>query len=136
MRFERLIIHCSATRPDQRVTVADIRRWHVDDRGWSDIGYHGIVQRDGTLEYGRSVRRMGAHVRGHNRDSLGLCLIGGHGSAETDRFSDHFTDLQRATLTALILAAQGFGLTIHGHNEYASKACPGFNVQDFIKGET
>lgn len=139
MHPDRLIIHCSATRPDQNVTVADIRRWHTEPKprgnGWSDIGYHGVIQRDGTLEYGRSVRRMGAHVRGHNRDSLGLCLIGGHGSASTDRFSDHFTEGQRATLSAIILAAQGFGLTVHGHNDYAAKACPGFSVAEFLKGE-
>jgi len=133
--IDRLIIHCSATRRDQVVTVADIRRWHVDDNGWSDVGYHGVLHRDGRLEPGRSLSRMGAHVRGHNRGTLGLCLIGGHGSASTDKFMDHFTEAQRAQLATLCIWAQQATMTVHGHNEYAAKACPGFDVQEFLKGD-
>lgn len=130
--IRRLIIHCSATHPKTDIGVETIRRWHVDDNGWSDIGYHAVIRRDGTLEMGRTIRRIGAHVRGHNRDSIGLCLIGGHGAASTDVFADHFTEPQRVALVPLLKMAHQFGLTIHGHNEYANKGCPGFNVAGFM----
>jgi hypothetical protein len=116
------------------VGVDDIRAWHIR-RGWSDIGYHAVIRRSGLVEFGRPSVRVGAHVRGHNIDSLGICLVGGHGSSADDRFGDHFTDGQRVMLVALL---QGLRLalpdaTIHGHNEFAAKACPGFQVASWLQ---
>jgi len=74
--INKLIVHCSATREGQDITVDTIRDWHLK-RGWSDIGYHYVVKLDGTIETGRSVELMGAHVKGHNKDSIGICYIGG-----------------------------------------------------------
>jgi len=136
-----IIIHCAATHPDWRegqstaAKVAEVRRWHVDQNGWSDLGYHFMIDRDGTVADGRPVHRSGAHVLGHNADTIGVCLFGGHGSAVTDAFEDHFTPAQDVALQELIdtLVGQYGDLHISGHNEYAAKACPGFRVGDWLE---
>ena len=134
-----IIIHCTATRADwwasKRTSqkVAEIRRWHKD-KGWADIGYHFLIDRDGTVAKGRDLSRTGAHVKGHNTGTIGVSLFGGHGSAETDQFSDNFTPEQDTALRGLLIDLQGkFGpVPITGHNEYAAKACPGFTVSEWI----
>jgi len=139
-KINRAIVHCSATRPEwmdgQPLAdkVAEIRRWHVDQNGWADIGYHWIIDRDGMLAPGRPEATQGAHVRGHNADSIGICLLGGFGSNADDAFVDHYTQAQERTLRDLLaeIAARYPGLTIHGHNEFAAKACPGFRAADWI----
>ncbi|GGG59679.1 N-acetylmuramoyl-L-alanine amidase [Salipiger pallidus] len=136
-----IIVHCSATHPGWLAAaplaakIRAIRSWHVDGNGWNDIGYHYLVDRDGAVAAGRPVETPGAHVIGHNADTIGVCLLGGHGSAETDAFSDHFTVEQGGALTALLeqlQAAHGPGLKISGHNQYAAKACPGFSVPAWL----
>lgn len=135
-------IHCSATRADwwkSRSTnqkVGEVRRWHMEDRGWSDIGYHFLIDRNGKVATGRPMSRNGAHVKGHNRGTIGICLIGGHGSAETDSFGEHFTGDQAVALRKLLADLQrqyGPNLRVRGHNEVAAKACPGFNVQKWLE---
>lgn len=73
----RCIWHCSATPPSMDIGCCDIRRWHVEERCWSDIGYHRVIKRDGTIEKGRRLQNQGAHALDHNRDSIGVCLVGG-----------------------------------------------------------
>ena len=135
--ISEIIIHCSATRPQWMHNaktsdkVAEIRRWHVQDNKWSDIGYHFLVDRDGTVAPGRSVTRTGSHTRGKNAGTIGVCLIGGHGSSATDKFEEHFSWQQHKALGTLLadLREQYPAITrVSGHNQYASKACPGFNV--------
>lgn len=116
--------------------VAEIRRWHVQERKWKDIGYHYLIDRNGVLALGRPVEQVGAHVQGHNTGTIGICLIGGHGSAETDKFSDNFTATQDTVLRVLLndLKRQHPGIVkISGHNQYAAKACPGFNVPQWYQ---
>lgn len=132
-----VIIHCAATRPtgwfadlpfeDQ---VKEIRRWHMEDRGWRDIGYHRIIGREGQIGIGRSLWEYGAHVQGHNRGTVGVCLIGGHGAAADDDFFDHFTHKQDVALRRYIgeLKELTTITKITGHSEYANKACPGFDA--------
>lgn len=137
-----VIVHCSATRPEWMAgrslseKRAELRAWHMRDRGWSDIGYHWLIDRDGAILAGRPETRVGAHVQDHNQGTIGVCLIGGADSAATDRFNDHFTAAQDRALRDLL---QGIGMrtqlrTISGHNEYAAKACPGFDVTTWLKG--
>ena len=76
-QIDEIIVHCSATREGRDFSAADIRRWHVADRHFSDIGYHFVVRIDGSIEAGRPLRRPGAHCRAHNRRSVGVCYIGG-----------------------------------------------------------
>jgi hypothetical protein len=135
-----IIVHCSATQPnwmkDQptRDKAMEIRRWHMKDRGWKDIGYHWLIDRNGTVVTGRPVEQVGAHVQGHNTGTIGVCLIGGHGSAETDQFSQHFTPEQEKALRHLLADLQHrYKINkVTGHNQYAAKACPGFNVPKWL----
>lgn len=138
--ISEVIVHCSATRPEWMEGRPagekrdEIRRWHKA-RGWSDIGYHDLIDRDGTVMTGRPINRNGAHVFGRNTGTIGVCLIGGHGSAEDDQFSEHFTPEQDAALRKYIAAQkQQFPSIsrVSGHNEYAAKACPGFQVRDWL----
>lgn len=139
--IDEIVVHCSATKPawmqgkSLAAKVAEIKRWHTDPkprgRGWSDIGYHYLIDRDGTVMVGRPVERTGAHTRGHNRKTIGVCLIGGHGSSADDDFSENFTASQDKRLNAFIAELKRRHPTIakvSGHNQYAAKACPGFNV--------
>lgn len=134
--LSEIIIHATATQPKwmegrtTREKVAEVRRWHMQDRGWKDIGYHYLIDRDGTLALGRPVDQVGAHTMDHNTGTIGVSLFGGFGSAATDEFSDNFTTGQDKALRALIkdLSAMYKITKVSGHNEYAAKACPGFSV--------
>lgn len=129
-KIEKLIIHCSATREGQHIDVDTIRDWHVNGRGWSDIGYHYVIYLDGSIHPGRPIERSGAHTKGYNSTSIGICYIGG---VETDGKTpkDTRTPEQKSALDGLLfdLTEQFPKATIHGHNEFANKACPSFDVQ-------
>lgn len=137
--INRIIVHCTATRPewmsDAAVSdkVREIDAWHRE-RGWSGIGYHYLVDRDGCIGHGRSEATQGAHTRGHNGGSIGVALVGGHGAAAADDFHAHFTVRQSAVLRRLIasIEIEHGPLAISGHNEYAAKACPGFAVRPWL----
>lgn len=142
--INEIIIHCSATRPewfDKKTLAAkvkEIKRWHVEDRKWSDIGYHFIIDRDGKIAKGREIDVAGAHVAGRNANSVGVCLVGGHGSSPTDKFLDNYTPEQEAALRTLLEDLQGLHAGIKkvsGHNDYANKACPGFKVSEWLEGK-
>jgi peptidoglycan hydrolase-like protein with peptidoglycan-binding domain len=135
-----IVLHCSATPPDWMAKVplqdqrAEIRRWHLAN-GWSDIGYHWLIGRDGTVLAGRPETVIGAGVLGHNSGVIHVCLIGGFGSAATDQFSQNFTAAQDIAAGQMI---QAIGMRtqislISGHNQYAAKACPGFTVAQWLK---
>ena len=141
-KLDEIIIHCSATRPEWMDNntldeqVKEINRWHREERGWSGIGYHFVVGRRGGVAQGRPVSQVGAHVKGHNRYTIGVCLIGGHGSNENDDFFDHFTNEQNESLRYLIKQIMNRYPTvkaISGHNNYAAKACPGFRVDEWYR---
>lgn len=140
--LNEIIVHCTATRPDWWATrttaqkVAEVKRWHVQDRGWSDIGYHFLIDRDGKVVAGRPLQTVGAHTQGHNTGTIGISLFGGHGSSATDAFFENYTLQQDKALRDLITHLRASYPTItkvSGHNEYASKACPGFNVPTWYK---
>lgn len=127
--INKIIIHCSATPENRKVTVDDIRRWHIAERKWSDIGYHFVIHDDGSLHEGRDVKKPGAHVKGYNENSIGICYIGGCDSKMNPK--DTRTDAQKETLITIIKYFKTLypEATIHGHNEFSDKACPSFNVQ-------
>lgn len=140
-QISEIIVHCTATRSawwkgkTVNQKVAEVRRWHVEDRGWSDIGYHYLIDRSGKIVEGRPVERPGAHVKGHNSESIGICLFGGFGGSENDQFFENFTQEQDISLRELIdkLKDKHGDLNVSGHNEYAAKACPCFNVSNWLK---
>ena len=134
-RIDSIIIHCSATPAGKVFTADDIRRWHLA-RGFSDIGYHYIILLDGTVQTGRPVELAGAHCTGHNANSIGICYVGGL-SSDGRKPQDKRTQAQSDML--LLLARQlmdRYGIPasrVYGHREFAAKACPSFDVQQWKK---
>ena len=128
-KIDTFIIHCSATPEGREVSRAELKQWHLK-RGFVDIGYHYIVHQNGRVEVGRPLEQIGAHCRGHNARSIGICYIGG---VATDGRTpkDTRTAAQRAALRALVtlLHYRFPQATVHGHNEFAAKACPCFEVE-------
>jgi N-acetylmuramoyl-L-alanine amidase len=134
-------IHASATKPQWmagrtiKEKVAEIRRWHVEDNGWHDIAYHFVIDRDGMVNRGRKAEMVGAFEPKCNARALGVCLVGGYGSNANDQFEQHYTPEQDQALRKLIRIIQHQHPTatkITGHNDYANKACPGFNVARWL----
>lgn len=137
--IRKIIIHCSATPEGKDFTIEDIRRWHTTPRnrggnGWNDIGYHYVIHLDGSLHTGRPEERTGAHCLGHNRDSIGICLIGG--LAKDGRTpKDTRTYPQKRALERLVaeLLQRFPGAAVMGHHDLnPSKACPCFDVSTLI----
>lgn len=133
-KIDTLIVHCSATAAGRDFRAADIDRWHRA-QGWDGCGYHYVVTLDGTMEQGRSENVAGAHCKGHNAHSIGVCYIGGCASdGKTPK--DTRTPAQRAALLRLLkqLRAEHPAAAIHGHRDYAAKACPSFDATAEYKG--
>ena len=124
-----IIIHCSATPEGKSFTVADIDQWHRQ-RGFRCIGYHYVISLDGSVHAGRPISEEGAHCQGHNAHSIGICYIGGLDSLGKPK--DTRTPQQKKALKNLVnqLKNQYPNAKVHGHNEYAPKACPCFDVQE------
>lgn len=129
-RINDIIIHCTATPAGRDYTVDDIRRWHRE-RGWSDIGYHYVVYRDGSIHNGRDVDISGAHCQGHNANSIGIVYVGGM-TADNALPKDTRTQAQKDSLQLLVYLMKKlyFGVSFHGHRDYdKGKACPSFDVK-------
>lgn len=129
-RIDKIIVHCSATPEGKDFTVKDIDRWHRQ-RGFSGIGYHAVVYRNGSVEWGRPIPQVGAHCTGQNSNSIGVCYIGGVASdGKTPK--DTRTPEQKQSLRELIgyLLERFPNATVHGHYEFANKACPSFKICD------
>ena len=126
--INEIIIHCTATPVGRPVTVADIRRWHRA-RGFTDIGYHYVIALDGSVHVGRPLSVAGAHCLGHNAHSIGVCYVGGLDAAGQP--ADTRTEQQRRALRELVrgLRQRYPAATVHGHNEFAQKAWPCFDVR-------
>lgn len=131
-QVNKIIIHCSATVEGRDYTVEQIRDWHVKGNGWKDIGYHFVIYRDGTVHTGRDINQIGAHTTGQNTGSIGICYVGGL-AADGKTPKDTRTDAQKKALRALVdRLCQQYGINrrqVYGHNEFAAKACPCFDVK-------
>jgi len=130
-----IVIHCSATPPSMDIGADEIRRWHTEERKWTDIGYHFVVRRNGTLEKGRPLDRPGAHVRGKNATSIGICYVGG--VSESGKAEDNRTADQSRTLFAAVssLTERWPDAEVLGHRDFpgVTKACPCFDVKQWYK---
>ncbi len=128
-----LVVHASATPETMDIGVEEIRQWHRQ-RGWLDVGYHKIIRRDGTVEDGRPLDVPGAHARGFNSRSLGICLIGG---VESDKKTpeSNYTHDQWNALELLITDLKGMfpDAEVLGHRDlpHVSKACPCFDTKEW-----
>ena len=125
-----MILHCTATPEGRPVTVQQVRQWHIQ-RGFVDIGYHFLVGLDGTIHRGRPIEKAGAHCKGHNAHSIGICYVGG--LDRQGKPKDTRTPAQKAALLSLLkeLKKQYPKATIHGHREFANKACPCFDCSEY-----
>ena len=132
---DHIIIHCSATPETMDIGAKDIDRWHRQ-RGWRKIGYHYVIRRNGDIEQGRELDEIGAHCRGLNATSVGVCLVGGVDSEGEPE--SNFTDNQWASLEECIndLLLPYSHAEVCGHNKYSSKACPSFDVDEWWKEKT
>ncbi len=128
-KIEKIILHCTATPEGREVTVADVTAWHKE-RGFRTIGYHYLVYLDGTVVRGRREEEIGAHCLGQNAGSIGVCYVGGLDSRGKPK--DTRTAAQRVALRNLVEGLQRRypHATLHGHNEFAAKACPCFKISD------
>jgi len=137
-KTDTIVIHCAATKPSMNIGAEEIKKWHVDERGWSDIGYHFVITRDGTKELGRGLDLSGAHAKAVNGTSVGICLIGG--LSEDNKPENNFTLEQFLTLKDLIKELKmkyPDAKKIIGHYqvEPAKPHCPGFNVPEWLNKE-
>lgn len=131
MKPNKVTIHCSATRNGEHVNIEAIRKDHIENRHFSDIGYHAIIQPSGDLDLGRPLNVVGAHVEDHNQQNVGICLIG------TDRFTMAQFERLKAFLEALRLGFNINAQDIFCHYEWDSakkqgKTCPNFRLGNFL----
>ena len=127
-KITEIIVHCAATPEGKDFTVDDITRWHKQ-RGFRTIGYHHVVYRDGSVHPGRPEGEIGAHCTGHNACSIGVCYIGGV-AADGKTAKDTRAPEQRKALLMLLRRLRGKypNAKIHGHRDFAAKACPSFDA--------
>lgn len=152
-RIDTLVIHCAATPNGRWTSVLDIDHWHAEagfrrtpstpeqrdcNPGLPHIGYHWVIYTNGGLATGRHVSEAGAHARGLNASSLGICLIG----------TDSFSLVQWSQLRQQVeYLCKKFGIPLEpatadtywrgvcGHRDTgAKKLCPGFSVSDWLAG--
>lgn len=123
-----IIVHCSATREGMDFHASDIDMWHKQ-KGWKGIGYHYVIDLDGTVETGRPLTQTGAHCTGHNRHSIGICYIGG--LDECGLPCDTRTEAQKTALLHLIRMLKELfpQAKVYGHRDFAAKACPCFDAK-------
>lgn len=138
MNKSHIIIHCTATPEGRDHSAADIRQWHVKGNGWRDIGYHYVVRLDGAIEAGRPEAEDGAHAKGFNRNTLGVCYVGGCDAHMKPK--DTRTPEQKAALRCLIieLKKRNPEAIILGHCDLpgVAKACPSFDAMAEYGGIT
>jgi N-acetylmuramoyl-L-alanine amidase len=127
--INKVIIHCSATPEGRDVKTETIKGWHTA-KGWSDIGYHYVIELDGSIVEGRPIELIGAHCLGQNKFSIGICYVGGMNKSMS-KPKDTRTEEQKVSLTELINELKSkFDLSVHGHNQFSNKACPSFDVEN------
>lgn len=135
MKVKEIILHCAATPEGKVFTAKDIDKMHKQ-RGFRKIGYHYVIDLDGTIEKGRAENETGAHAIGHNTTSLGICYIGGV-AKDGKTPKDTRTEEQKVALYELVdKLMEKYNLTlddVHGHYEFANKACPSFKMETFKK---
>lgn len=131
--INKIIIHCTATPEGREVTVEDLRKWHVVENGWSDIGYHFFIDLKGDIHECRPLERTGAHTRGHNYGSIGIAYAGGmsadQGEVSTPKDTRNIN--QKDSLDFLLADLKDLHpkAKIYGHRDFSAKACPSFDAR-------
>lgn len=131
-----IVVHTSATADKQGnpvdASAESIRSYHVAHNGWADIGYHFVVRMNGTVEQGRPISEVGAHVGGFNDQSVGIC-VSGHGDIADFTAQQH--DVLAALCADLCVNLRLTAAAVIGHREaddhgapHVDKTCPGTKV--------
>lgn len=131
-KITEIIVHCTCTFAQQKVTIEILRKWHKQ-RGFKDVGYHYLIDIEGNILTGRPVEQVGAHCTDHNAHSIGVAYAGGLGADA--RPANTLSEKQKVALVQLLteLKERYPEASIHGHSEFANKACPCFDVQQFVE---
>lgn len=139
-----IVVHCTATKQGENYTVAEIRKWHVEQRKFRDIGYHFLIHLNGTVEKGRPIEQAGAHAKGFNNNSIGVCYVGGlnkEGKPKDTRTVAQFHALRSCINTlqisfpgANVVGHRDLSVDLNGdgmitENEWM-KQCPCFNMSE------
>jgi len=128
--IRRLIVHHSAS--PLSTTIEDIRRWHVDENGWEDVGYHHVISSLGLVYKGRDMAYQGAHARGSNADSIGVCLVGNNMESQNRWTREQVGALQKMWHSFRLLWD---GIEVYGHRDVSTGTeCPGLDVRALLLG--
>jgi N-acetylmuramoyl-L-alanine amidase len=132
-QINKIIVHCTATPEGREVTKEDLHKWHVVDRNFSDIGYHWFIDLNGERHECRPEHKSGAHAKGHNSDSIGICYAGGCDTSMNPK--DTRTEAQKEGLHCMIqdLLDRYRNAEVIGHRDISSKACPSFDAKEEYK---
>lgn len=136
LKTTTIFIHAADTPPTMDIGWREIHQWHTRDNGWTSIGYHVVIRRDGTIEAGRPLDAVGAQVASRNSDSVGICLIGGKGKFSGMDPYAHYTKDQIVSLVAVVKELQKTypGAEVLGHrNADPGKQCPSFDAKEWWK---
>ena len=121
MRFvDKIILHCSDSDVEAHDNLETIEEWHKQ-RGFTECGYHFIIQKNGVIEMARPIEKIGAHCKGKNTGSIGICLCG----------AKEFTEAQFTSCRRLVKMLMQFTpkMEVFGHCDFSVKKyyCPGFD---------
>lgn len=123
--IDLIVIHCSDSDHPHHDNIDIIRQWHTQERGFNDVGYHFVITKNGGIQFGRPIDKMGAHALRYNRNSIGICLTGKH------TFSEHQYDTLRKLVSSLKIILPG-KQDVKGHCELSSKTCPNFDYKKVL----
>ena len=133
-----IVLHCAATPVGKHYDAYDIDYWHRQGK-WSGCGYHYIILLDGTIQIGRDIEYSGAHVKGHNKHSIGICYIGGV-NENNEAVFDQETPQQKESIVRLVNRLSVMyninpDLNLFGHSEFPNvhKECPCLDMDKMRK---
>lgn len=143
-KINLLVVHCSGSDLKEDDSIERIKHLHTSPKNipmkwgkyetngfsWNDIGYHFVITKDGVIHIGRPIEEIGAHVKGFNASSVGICLTG-----ESDFSEAQFKALRK--LVNDLISNLGLSIIdVLGHYELTrGKTCPNFNVQKVLHNE-
>lgn len=128
---KKIIVHCADTKVNQSFDITDVDQWHKQ-RGFSMVGYHYYIKLDGTIQEGRNLEQVGAHCKGQNSDSIGICFEGGKNSDGSKWDSPLSAQLDSWHTLYQYLCLMFGNLPLKGHYEYSEKSCPNFDIDEFL----
>ena len=133
-KINKIILHCSATPEGRNVKTETIREWHISRNKWVDIGYHYIIELDGSIHEGRKEEVIGAHCYGENKNSIGICYIGGVAKNSKTPKDTRTMEQKEAMIKLVKSLMQKYNLDlddVYCHNQFTNKACPSFSIEQF-----